>query len=38
MVIANVSPKLQTVKNFVGPLCKKRIFGTRFDTEPDKVS
>ena len=38
MVIANVFPKLQTVKNFVRPLCKKRCFGTRFDTHHDKVS
>ena len=29
MVIANVFPKLQTVKNFVRPFCKKRRFGTR---------
>ena len=38
MVIANVFPKLQTVKNFFIPLCKKRRFGTRFDTQHDKVS
>ena len=38
MVIANVFLKLQTVKNFVRPLCKKRRFGTRFDTQHDKVS
>ena len=38
MVIANVFPKLQSVKNFVRPLCKKRRFRTRFDTQHDKVS
>ena len=38
IVIANVFPKLQTVKNFVRPLFKKRRFGTRFDTQHDKVS
>ena len=38
MVIGNVFPKLQTVKNFVTPLGKKRCFGTRFDTQHDKVS
>ena len=32
MIIANVFPKLQTVKNFVTPLCKKRRFGTRLDS------
>ena len=38
VVIDNVSPKLQTVKNFVGPLFKKRRFGTRFDSQHVKVS
>ena len=38
MVIANVFPKLQTVKNFVTPLCKKRRFGTRLDSQHVKVS
>ena len=36
--IANVCPILQTVKNFVTPLCKKRRFGTRFDSQHVKVS
>ena len=38
MVIANVFPKLQTVKNFVKPFCKKRRLGTRFDSQHVKVS
>ena len=38
MVIANVFPKLQTVKNFFTPLCKKRRFGTRLDSPSVKVS
>ena len=38
IVIANVFPKLQHVKNFLRPLCKKRHFVTRFDTQHDKVS
>ena len=38
MVIANAFPKLQTVKNFVRPFCKKRRFGTRFDSQHVKVS
>ena len=38
MVIANVFPKLQTVKNFVTPLCKKRRFGTPLESEHVKVS
>ena len=38
MVIANVFPTLNIVKNFVRPLCKKHRFGTRFDTQHDKVS
>ena len=37
MVIANVFPKLQTMKSFVIPLCKKRCFRTRFLTQHDKV-
>ena len=35
---ANVFSKLQTVKNFVAPLCKKRCFGTRLDSRHVKVS
>ena len=38
MVIANVFPKLQTVKYFVRPLCEKRRFRKRFDSEHVKVS
>ena len=38
IVITNVFPKLQTVKNFVRPLCKKRHFETRFDSQHVKVS
>ena len=38
MVIANVFQKLQTVKNFVTPLCKKRRFRTRLDSRHVKVS
>ena len=38
MVIANVFPKLEPVKNFLRPLCKKHHFETRFDTQHDKVS
>ena len=38
MVIANVFPKLQTVKNFVTPLCKKCRFGTHLDSRQVKVS
>ena len=38
IVIANVFPKLQNVKNFVTSLCKKRHFGTRFDSRHVKVS
>ena len=33
VVIANVFPKLQSVKNLVRPFCKKRRFGTRFDSQ-----
>ena len=38
MVIANVFPKLQTVKNLVRPLSKRRRFRTRFDSQHLKVS
>ena len=38
MVIAKVFRKIQTLKNFVGQLCKKRRFGTRFDSQHVKVS
>ena len=38
MVIANVFPKLQTVKNFVRPLCENPRFGTRFDSQHVQVS
>ena len=38
MVSANVFPKLQTVKHFVTPLCKKRCFGARLDSRHVKVS
>ena len=38
MIIANLFPKLQTLKNFARPLIKKRRFGTRFRTQHDKVS
>ena len=38
IVIANVFPKLQTVKIFDRPPCKKRRFGTRFDRQHVKVS
>ena len=38
MVITNVFPKLQTMKNFVRPLCKTRRFGTRFDSQHMRVS
>ena len=38
MVLPNVLPKLQTVKNFVTPLCKKRRFGTRLGSRHGKVS
>ena len=37
MVITNVFPKLQTVKNFVTPLCEKRRFVTRFDSQHLRV-
>ena len=38
VVILNVFPQLQTVKNFCSPLCKKRYFGTRLDSRGLKVS
>ena len=38
MVLANVFPKLQTVKSFVTPLCRKQRFGTRLDSRHVKVS
>ena len=38
ILIANVFPKLQTVKNVLRPLCKNGPFGTRFDGQHDKVS
>ena len=38
IIIDNVFPKLQTVKNFFTPLCKKRRFGTRLDSPSVKVS
>ena len=38
MVIATVLPKLQTLKDFVRPLSKKRSFGTRLDSRHVKVS
>ena len=37
MVIANVLPKLQTLKNFVRRLCKNRGFRKRFDSQHLKV-
>ena len=38
MVIANVFPKLQTVKFLVRALSKKRRFGKRFDSQHLKFS
>ena len=38
MIIINVFPKLQTVKNFFSPLYKKHPFGTRLDSRRLKVS
>ena len=38
MVLANVLLKLETVKKFVTPICKKRRFGTRLDSRHVKVS
>ena len=36
--IANIFLKLETVKNFIRPLCKKRSFRTPFDSQHVKVS
>ena len=38
IVIANVFPKLQTVKNLVRPFSKKPSFRTRFDSQHVKAS
>ena len=38
MVIANVLPKLKSVKTFFTPLCEKRHLGTRLETRGVKVS
>ena len=38
IVIANVLPMLQTVKNLVRPLSNKCRFGTSFDSQHVKVS
>ena len=38
IVIANVFPKLQTVKNLVGTLSKRRHFRARFDSQVVKSS
>ena len=38
IIIANVFPKLQTVKNFVRRLSKKLRFRTRFDSQRVKAS
>ena len=38
MLLANVFPKLQTMKNFVTPLCKKSRIGKRLDSRNFKVS
>ena len=38
IVIANVFPKLQTVKNLVGTLSKRRHFRARFDSQLVKSS
>ena len=38
MFIANLFPKLQTVKNFVTALYKRRCFGTRLDSRHMKLS
>ena len=37
MVIANAFAKLQTVKNFLRPFCKKCRLGTRFHSQHVKV-
>ena len=38
MVTANEFPKLETVKNFDRPLCKKPRLRTRFDSQHVEVS
>ena len=38
IVIATLFPKLQTVKDFVGPLFKKHRFRNSFDNQPVKES
>ena len=38
IVIANVYPKLETLKILFRPLSKKRRFGTRFDSQHLKTS
>ena len=38
MVMANLFPKLQTVKRFITLLCKKGRFGTPLESEHVKVS
>ena len=38
MALANVFPKLHTVKKFVTPLCQRPHFGTRLDSEHVKKS
>ena len=38
IVLANVFPKLENVKNFVRTLSKKRRFRTRFDSQHVKAS
>ena len=38
MVIANMIPKLQTVKNFATPTCRKCYFGIRLESQHVKVS
>ena len=38
MVLANAFRTLQTAKNLVTPLCKKRRLGTRLDSRHVKVS
>ena len=38
IIRANVFPKLQTVKILIRPLCKKRRFKKRFDSQHMEVS
>ena len=38
IIIANEFPKLQTVNNFVRPLCENSRFRTRFDSQHVKGS